>query len=63
MAKQKRRTKGTGTIFRRQSDKLWVGGVELPPNKKTGQRKQRRVYATTRSGVQAKLSGINRRRK
>jgi hypothetical protein len=47
MAKQKRRTKGTGTVFQRSSDKLYVGGVELPKNKKTGERQQKRVYSKT----------------
>jgi hypothetical protein len=61
--KQQRRTKTTGTIFQRSQDKLWVGGVELPKNKKTGQRKQRRVYASTRSGVESKLANIRRRGK
>jgi hypothetical protein len=63
MAKQRRRTKGTGTVFQRSSDKLWVGGVENPKNKRTGQRSQRRVYSKTRSGAQAKLAGISRTRK
>jgi hypothetical protein len=62
MAKQ-RRTKTTGTIFQRAQDKLWVGGVELPKNKKTGQRKQKRVYASTRSGVESKLASIKTNRK
>ena len=63
MAKQKRRTKGSGTVFQRRSDKLWVGGVELPKNKRTGQRSQRRVYSKTRAGAQAKLAGLSRTRK
>jgi hypothetical protein len=63
MAKQKRRTKGTGTVFQRSSDKLYVGGVELPKNKKTGERQQKRVYSKTRSGAHAKLAGISRSRK
>lgn len=60
--KQQRREKTTGTIFQRREDKLWVGGVELPKNKKTGQRKQKRVYATTRSGVESKLANIRKRK-
>jgi hypothetical protein len=63
MAKPKRRTKGSGTVFQRRSDKLWVGGVELPKNKRTGQRSQRRVYSKTRSGAQAKLASISRRKR
>ena len=62
MARQ-RRTKGTGTIFQRSQDNLWVGGVELPKNKKTGERSQRRVYAKTRAGVEAKLASAKRRRR
>lgn len=63
MAKQKRRTKGSGTIFQRRSDKLYVGGIEGPKNKRTGQRTQRRVYSKTRAGAQAKLAAISRTRR
>jgi hypothetical protein len=62
MVAKKRRTKGTGTVFQRSQDKLWVGGVELPPNK-DGTRNQRRVYGKTRSAAIAKLSTARRRRK
>jgi hypothetical protein len=60
--KQPRRTKGTGTVFQRSEDKLWVGGVELPKNKKTGQRQQRRVYAKTQAGALAKIANARRRK-
>ena len=59
----RRRTKGTGTIFQRRSDKLYVGGIEGPKNKRTGQRTQRRVYSKTRAGAQAKLASISRSRR
>lgn len=60
--KQQRRTKGTGTVFRRSEDKLYTAGVELPPDPKTGKRRQKRVYASTRSGVEAKLARIKNKR-
>lgn len=62
MAAKKRRTKGSGTIFQRSQDKLWVGGIELPPNK-DGTRNQRRVYSKTRSGVESKLHTARRKRR
>ena len=62
MVAKKRRIKGTGTVFQRSQDKLWVGGVELPKTK-DGTRKQRRVYAKTRAGAEAKLGSARRRRR
>lgn len=60
MAK-KRRTKGSGTVFQRSQDKLWVGGVELPPNA-DGTRNQRRVYGKTRAAAESKLASARRRK-
>jgi hypothetical protein len=61
MAKQ-RRNKGSGTVFRRNEDKLYVGGVELPKNK-DGTRNQKRVYSKTRAGAEAKLAGIRSKKR
>lgn len=53
-----KRSPGDGTIFKRKSDNLWVGGVELPME--NGVRKQKRVTSKTRNGVVVKLRELRK---
>jgi integrase len=51
----KRREKGDGSIYQRESDKMWVAYVRVP---ETGKKKY--VYDKTRSGVAKKLKELQR---
>lgn len=53
-----RRSPGDGTIFKRASDGLWVGGIELPTT--DGIRRQKRVTAKDRATVIKKLRELRR---
>lgn len=53
-----RRSPGDGTIFKRKSDGLWVGGIELQTA--DGKRRQKRVAAKTRNEVVAKLRELRK---
>lgn len=49
------RGKGEGSIYRRASDGLWVGTLELPP--RDGKRRRRVVTAKTKTGLMGKMKG------
>jgi integrase len=49
------RGKGEGSVYKRASDGLWVGTLELPP--KDGKRRRRVVTAKTKTALMVKLKG------
>lgn len=49
---EKRRDKGTGSVFQRASDGRWIGVLELPS---TGKRRRKQVTGTTREVVVRKM--------
>jgi integrase len=53
-----KRSPGDGTIFKRNSDGLWVGGIEVPTT--DGTRKQKRVTAKNRNDVVKKLRELRK---
>lgn len=53
-----RRSPGDGTIFKRKSDGLWVGRVELPTT--DGARRQKQVTAKSRNDVVRKLRELRK---
>jgi integrase len=52
---RKRRGRGEGAVYQRESDGLWVGSVSLGIDAKTGKRKRRPVYGRTKQDAQEKL--------
>lgn len=52
-----RRAKGEGSIFR-QADGRWVGRVDLGVDPRTGKRRQRRVFASTKAKVSKRLRDL-----
>ena len=52
MSKTKRRSPGDGSLFKRSSDGLWVGSVEV--SSADGKRRQKRVSAKTYKAAKAK---------
>jgi integrase len=52
----KRRTRGDGALFKRKSDDMWVGGVEIPSA--DGRRRQKRVYAKDFKTAKRKLDEL-----
>lgn len=56
MTAEKRQRQGEGGVYRRKSDGMWVGRVELPADATTGKRRQKTVYAKTEALVRQKLA-------
>src|SRR5690625_1598268 len=55
MAKTARRDSGTGSLYRRSVDGLWIGYVTLPNDPVTGKRRRKVVSAKTQAAANAKL--------
>lgn len=55
MAKTARRDAGTGALYQRKSDGLWIGYVTLPNDPVTGKRRRKVVSAKTQAAANAKL--------
>ena len=61
MAGKQRRDQGSGSIFQRSSDGMWIAYVTLPPHPMTGKRRRRTVSAKRKVDAMAKLRDLQRR--
>lgn len=59
MASNRRRSPGDGALYRRASDGMWVGSVEIPTV--DGTRRQKRVYSKSRTEARQKLDELRAR--
>jgi integrase len=55
MASTRRRSPGDGALYKRASDGMWVGSVEIRPD---GKRRQKRVYSKSRTEARRKLDEL-----
>lgn len=55
-----RRDRGTGSLFQRASDGLWMAYLELPPDPKTGKRRRKVVSSKRKQTAAQKLAALRR---
>lgn len=60
MMAKARRDRGSGSLFQRASDGLWMGYVTLPPDPITGRSRRKMVSAKKKTDAAAKLTVIRR---